>query len=783
MAGGEGKRLRPLTCKIPKPMVPVMNRPVMEYTFDLLKKHNIKNAGVTLQYLPNEVKNHFGDNYNGINIEYFVENTPLGTAGSVFSAGDYADGCIVVMSGDALCDIDLTQAIEFHKKNHSIATLVLKSVDNPMEYGVVLTNEDGSINRFIEKPDISELFGNLVNTGIYILEKEAFEGFDKNKKFDFSKDVFPKLLEEGKPIFGFISESYWCDIGSIDQYMQAHRDIFDGKVNLDIKANKYGNIYVQQGAIIDNTSILKGPCFIGKGSKILSSVAVEPYSVIGANCMIDNNTSLKRSILWKNVNLSRNCEIRGAIICDQVNIFKGCSVFENCIVSSNASLGEGCQISDGAKVWPEKSIKANSKINDDYIWGNKEEFFSLNGIFAKKELFTPEIISHLGKAIASSLPQSGSVAISHDGSLETNMIKYALAAGILAGGGDVCDCEKSLFIVLKHAVKALNLNAGIYIQLIEDKIKIEFIDSDARIYDKTKIKNLTVAFEQTSAHHYDDMGILAMRLDMTQFYIASLVKKIKVDNMKKNPQNIILVDSGNRENDLIKTIFSQFHWNVEIVKDVEQAKNLHRRTNALAFMIQNDKLQLITSNNDIKDEMLDLFFAYIDLENGEKELFVDAFAPETIETIAQSYDATIKRVHSREILNSPNMNSFLYMYKQDIYYTIIMLCNWFEQQKCSIDDCAAKLPFLQTQSKNIKLELKHVAKVFKHLNDEKPYKDHRIQAQSEGLKIATKDGWVHIVPRKDEIRILASSFSEEYAESLADIYSKRIKKISLEGEQ
>lgn len=191
MAGGEGTRLRPLTCNIPKPMVPVVNKPVMEHIIELLRKYNLTDIAVTLQYLPNIIKNYFSDGREfDVNLRYYVEDKPMGTAGSVKNAEDFLDDTFVVISGDALTDIDLKKAIDFHFSKKSMATLVLKKVEIPLEYGVVVTDEDGRITRFLEKPSWGEVFSDTVNTGIYILSPEVLKYYNKNEIFDFSKDLF-----------------------------------------------------------------------------------------------------------------------------------------------------------------------------------------------------------------------------------------------------------------------------------------------------------------------------------------------------------------------------------------------------------------------------------------------------------------------------------------------------------------------------------------------------------------------------------------------------------------
>ncbi|HBQ65079.1 MAG TPA: nucleotidyltransferase, partial [Clostridiales bacterium] len=229
MAGGEGTRLRPLTSELPKPLVPVANQPVMETILRHLAAHGFKNVTATLHYLPPLIKSVFGDGEQfGVSLSYREEIRPLGTAGSVRMTQGMFPGDFLVISGDCLTDIDLTDAVAFHLKKAAVATIVLKRVARPLEYGIVVTDGDGRILRFLEKPGWGEVFSDTANTGIYILSPEIFKYYPETEAPDFSRDVFPRVLEEKAGLYGYIAEGYWCDIGDPSVYMQANRDVLDG---------------------------------------------------------------------------------------------------------------------------------------------------------------------------------------------------------------------------------------------------------------------------------------------------------------------------------------------------------------------------------------------------------------------------------------------------------------------------------------------------------------------------------------------------------------------------
>ncbi len=312
MAGGSGSRLRPLTCDLPKPMVPVMNRPLMEYTLELLKLHGINEVAATLQYMPEKIKDTLGDGSRyDVNLKYFVEEEPLGTAGSVKNAASFLDETFIVISGDALTDFNLSQAVEFHRRKGAIATLILTPVNNPLEYGVVITDPDGRITRFVEKPGWGEVFSDTVNTGIYILEPDVLSLFEPGQVFDFSKDLFPLLLDRKDPMFGYVMSGYWCDIGGIDQYCQAHYDVMNSMVNINLNAREVEpGLWLEDGVDIHPRSILQSPVYVGAESHIGARVFLRD-SVVGSDNCLDEMASIKRGITWNKVCMERKSALRG----------------------------------------------------------------------------------------------------------------------------------------------------------------------------------------------------------------------------------------------------------------------------------------------------------------------------------------------------------------------------------------------------------------------------------------------------------------------------------------
>lgn len=319
LAAGAGTRLRPLTFECPKPMIPLLNKPVIEHTINNLKKHNVDSIVMNLHTLPKKITDYFGDGKKfGININYSLEESLLGTAGGLKKCKKFFDSTFIVMSGDGLSNIDLTSAVEFHKKKKALATMVLKKIGMKFPYGITLTDRKNKIINFVEKPTWGSVFSDTVNTGIYVFEPEIFK-YIPDGFYDFGHDLWPKLLKLQKPIYAYLMNDYWTDIGNIDEYKQGVKDALFNKISLSINGKKLKNteVIVDKNCIIDKTVKFIGKSVIGKNCKIGKNVVIDNGTVIGNNVQIKNDTIIKDSIIWDNTIIGAH-----AILCSSIIAIK-----------------------------------------------------------------------------------------------------------------------------------------------------------------------------------------------------------------------------------------------------------------------------------------------------------------------------------------------------------------------------------------------------------------------------------------------------------------------------
>jgi mannose-1-phosphate guanylyltransferase/phosphomannomutase len=343
-------------------MVPLLGKPCMAYILELLKRHGIEEIAVTLQYLPEQIQEYFGDGTQyGVKLYYFVENEPLGTAGSVKNAEAFLDGStFLVISGDALTDFDLKAALDYHEQKQALVTIVATTVDNPSEYGVIETDQTGRIVRFQEKPRPGEAFSRLVNTGIYLIEPSILSDLEKGKPFDFSKNLFPQLLSQGAPLYAYEAQGYWSDIGTIEMYRKAQFDILDGKVNVEVPGVAISPwVRIGKNVTIKAGVEIRGSVYIGDHSILEKGVRLEGYTVIGEHTTIQPRVTIRDAVVWEYNYIDQECALYGASLGRQVILGKGVTIREGAVVGDYCALGRRIMIEPGVKVFPNKMILHN----------------------------------------------------------------------------------------------------------------------------------------------------------------------------------------------------------------------------------------------------------------------------------------------------------------------------------------------------------------------------------------------------------------------------------------
>src|SRR3954468_23044881 len=486
MAGGEGSRVRPVTSNQPKPMLPLANKPMMEHIVGLLKRHGFDDIVVTLAFMPNAIRTYFGDGSEfGVRMVYATEEQPLGTAGSVRNAMDELDERFLVISGDVLTDIDLAQIVAFHAEHEAMATIGLVAVENPLEFGIVITREDGSIERFLEKPTWGQVFSDTINAGIFVLEPEIFDYIPAGEPVDFSNEVFPKLLANSRPLYGAVADGYWEDVGTLDAYVRAHKDVLDHKVELDIPGFRLEHgVWLGEGAEIHPDAHVDGPAVIGENCRVEAGARLGEYAVLGGNVRVREGADLERVVVHDNAYLGQNARLRGTVVgrsCDlrtNVRCEEGVVLGDECFVGDNAVLGAG------VKVYPFKTVETSAVVNSSIVWESRGDrtLFGRDGVAGLANVdVSPELAVRLAMAYATTLKKESTVITSRDSSRSARMLKRAMMAGINAAGVNVLDLEVASVPVTRFLARQPNAVGAITVRLVEDdtqSVVMRFFDGN-----------------------------------------------------------------------------------------------------------------------------------------------------------------------------------------------------------------------------------------------------------------------------------------------------------------
>ncbi|MBD1936967.1 mannose-1-phosphate guanyltransferase [Microcoleus sp. FACHB-68] len=822
MAGGSGTRLRPLTCDLPKPMVPILNRPIAEHIINLLRRHNITEIIATLHYLPDVMRDYFQDGSDfGVQMTYAVEeDQPLGTAGCVKNIAELLDQTFLVISGDSITDFNLAAAIQYHKQKRSKATIVLTHVPNPIEFGVVITDKEGRIRRFLEKPSTSEIFSDTVNTGIYILEPEVLEYLPANQESDFSKDLFPLLLEQNEPMYGYVAEGYWCDVGNLDAYRSAQYDGLHNKVKLDFAYEERSvGLWIGQNTYIDSTAHIETPALVGNNCRIGPRVQIDAGTVIGDNVTIGADADIKRPIIWNGVIVGDEAHLRACVTARGVRVDRRAHVLEGAVVGALSSVGEEAQVSPNVRVWPSKNIESGATLNINLIWGHaaQRNLFGQRGVSGLANIdITPEFAVKLGAAYGSTLKPGANVAVSRDQRSISRMVSRSLIAGLMSVGTNIQNLEATAIPVTRTVVPTLSVAGGIHVRVHPDRadsLLIEFFDENGINITKAREKKIEGAYfkEDFRRAQIHEIGHMAYPSQVIDLYSTAFEKNLNTEAIHHSRAKVVIDYVYAVSGAVLPQLLAKFGCDAVVLNASlnQSAPSTDDRESLLIqlghvvealranFGVQvsanGEQLILVDeSGSPIRGEMLTAMMVNMILTaNPRAAVVVPIHTSSAVEQIARRHDGRVIRTKANPtaLMEACQMNPNVvlggsgemgFIFPQlhpgfDAMFCIAKLIEMLRLQERSLAQIRSELPRVVHRSYTMRCPWTIKGALMRHLVE-----IHSTDSLElvDGVKVfdRIRDNWVLILPDAGEplVHIFANSNSPEWVDETLRNYRNRI---------
>jgi mannose-1-phosphate guanylyltransferase/phosphomannomutase len=798
-------------------MVPLVSKPVMAHILDHLKRQGITEVVVTLHFMPEVLQSYFGDGHSlGMKIHYAIEETPLGTAGSVKNAQEFLDEPFIIISGDAVTDLDLQEIVDFHKAKQSEATLTLFRVPNPLEYGVIITDADGKITQFLEKPSWGEVISDTVNTGIYVIDPSVLDLIEEGVSTDWSKDVFPQLLESGRPLYGYITDGYWTDVGDIGEYMRATGDVLYHRAQTE-EVGKHigGDVWVGDEVEIAPDAQLYGPIFLGNEVKVKGGVIIHGPSVIRDSTILDNRVHIDRSIIWRNCYIGEGAEIRGGIIGRQCIIKSKAVIFEGAVVGDNSIVGEGAVLHANVKIWPEKEIEPGATVKTSIIWGarGRRVLFGRFGVTGVVNVdLTPEFAAKMGAAYGASLRKGSIVTINRDPHRSPRMIKRAVISGLPSAGIHAHDVRSVPIPVARYYTRATDAAGGVHVRLSpfdQRVVDIRFFDGQGGNLSKNAERGIERIFfrEDFRRVYLDEIGTIQYAPRVIETYTDGFMAAINVEVIRQ-AQFKIVADyayaptsevlspilgrlgvedvplAAHVDGEKMSLLLDEFDQALEELAIITGALNTHL---GVRLDVGGEKLFLVDhKGRSVPGIVASAAMATLALKaNQGGTIVVPVNMPTLFDEIADEHGGTVLRCKAgpqalmqmaeqeNVIMATDGTGNFCFPEFHPAIDGLIAtakLLEYLATQQTSLSSVVDSLPDFHMAQQEVSCPWEAKGTVMRLLNQQ--YKDRRAEL-IDGIKIVLGDReWVLVLPDPDfpKFHVYAEARSEKEAQELASRY-------------
>ncbi|CAM9949954.1 unnamed protein product, partial [Phaeothamnion confervicola] len=725
----------------------------------------------------------------------------------------------------ALTDFDLSAAAKFHKERKSMATLVLTRVANPLEFGMVFTDSEQRITRFLEKPSWGEVFSDTINSGIYIIEPEVLKLLEPRKSSDFSQDLFPLMLEKGMPIYGYVADGYWCDVGNPDQYRQAHLDLLDGRIHHSPPGQQFSEgVWVGTGAQIHPGANLKGPLVIGRNCRVRDGARLAQYSVVGDNCIVEDGAELERLVVWDNAYVGKKVRAYRSIICLSVTCNSNVTVPEGAVVGDNVYIGRGATLQPDVKIWPDKNVEAGASVSLSLVWGKKwpGSLFGEEGISGLGNIeITPEYALKLGAAYGALLPKGAVVFSSRDAHPASRMTTRALVCGLISVGINVRDLQVLPSAVGRNALKnAADAFGGMHCRVKSEdprSLVLEFFDSQGITIDRTWERKIENRFfrEDFRRTPMDEVGQIDFPARAVDQYLEGFTSNLRVDLIRQAHFRVVIDYAYGTSCLALPSILSKLSCEVvslnayiDAERSREQLFDSGRALQQLVSIVTTlkadlgiyfdptgERLTLVDDQGQIVEgaRLLALFALLVFRQTKEALIAVPVIAPSVVEQIAKESGGKViwTRTDSRTLTYTATLGEARFAFAGgirgdfvfpgfspgfDAMFAFARLLEMMAREGKPLSSLAEWIPPFCLESFTVDCSWQAKGRVMRLLFEEVGH--HKVELV-DGLKVWDDGGWILVLPDRTEplLEVWVYAESPDKLESLKAHYKELVERV------
>lgn len=539
MAGGFGTRIRPLSANRPKPMLPVVNVPILERVLLHLAQHDMREAILLVYHDPAKIRDAFEEGGRlGMKLHYYQADQDYGTAGAVAHGADQVrSDRYLVVSGDVLCDFDLSATVAFHEKNRAAATIGLTHVPNPLQFGIVIIDGEGRVRRFLEKPTWGEVFSDTVNTGVYVLEASVLEQVPRHEAMDFSRELFPRLLASGAPLYGHVLDGYWRDIGDPESYLAAHADFFHGTLRIvppgELRQIGGKPIWIEGDCEIDPSAEIRGTVVLGADCRIGAGVRLEDV-VIGPGTIVGSGAEIRRTVVWDTARIGERARVEGSALGSRVVVGADSVVETGSVIADDTELGGEVRVKENVKIWPGKVVEDHAVVHSNLVYAQRwrTSAFDEGAVTGLTNLeLTPEVAARLGAAYGTLLQPGSTVLTVRDAHPASRMLRRAFIGGVGSTGVHVVDLGMLPIPVMRHKLESFGEVGGVsfqQVQLVRGMTSIRFFDEYGLDISTSFAKSVERVFlrEEFRRAQHQEIGVIFELPRIVDFYAESYLKSL-----------------------------------------------------------------------------------------------------------------------------------------------------------------------------------------------------------------------------------------------------------------